>query len=141
MRRSLLIVLVFIACNLPARSKAPDSLAVSKLYSTSWTLTEKYAAKKGMFRKWRKLELGSGERVTIYSNEFHTSLADGTYQVCSMRHRNGNELWLDCKIADQYIYRVISIDGDKLVMDVLVRKTGDTEYKRTHRKHYQRKKD
>ena len=77
--------------------------------------------------------------MTIYKNVIHFQV-DSTYQVCSMRHRNQNELWLDCRQADQLIYRIDEIDGDTLVIDVLS-KQRDGTYLRTGRRYYKRARD
>lgn len=133
MRTFISILLLTIVAN--AFAGTPDSVAVAKLYSTSWTLTKRYTVKQGS-QRLHKVDGPRKERLTIYSNEVHIDV-DSTYQVCAMRHRNQNELWLDCKRADQLIYRVIEIKGDELTIDVLV-KQRDGKYVRTGRRCYQR---
>lgn len=120
-------------------AEQPDSLAVAKLYNTSWKLTEKYRIS-GIFHRKHRLENPSEVYLTIYRDEIHTSLASGKYQICASRHRNRNEFWLDCREMDQQIYRVIRIDGDVLVMDVLRRLAGEQEYRRATRNYYVRRK-
>lgn len=93
-----------------------------------------------MFNRLKKMRDQAEQRITIYANEFHTSVNKGPYQVCSSRHRNQNEFWLDCKTADQVIYRVISIKGDELVLDMLTRPQGKNGYRRTSRNYYTRSK-
>jgi hypothetical protein len=116
---------------------SPDSLAVSKLYSTSWKLTGKYRMS-GIFHRKHKIADPADTMITIYTNEVHTSLATGKYQICASRHRNGNELWLDCAVPDQFIYRVMSIKGDELIIDVLTRPNGKSNYARSSRNYYKR---
>jgi hypothetical protein len=131
-----IILLVLVSCSVAAAAQTtPDSLAVSRLYSSSWTLTEKYTPR-GMFHRLKKAENFSEVHLTIYKDEIHTDIPGGTYQICSSRHRNQNEFWLDCKQADQFIYRVISMDDDVLVIDVLVREKGKSSYRRASRNYY-----
>jgi hypothetical protein len=137
MRTVSVIVFFLISFSAFARQE-PDSLAVSKLYGTSWTLTGKYRIS-GVFHRKHKLET-SEMSITIYKDEIHTALSTGKYQICASRHRNKNEFWLDCALPDQFIYRVIKIEGDVLVMDVLSRPKGRTDYVRTSRNYYTRKK-
>lgn len=118
----------------------PDSLAVSKLYSTSWTLTAKYKMT-GIFHRKHKIENPDETMITIYPNEIHTTLASGKYQICASRHRNKNEFWLDCALPDQFIYRVISIKDDELIMDILTRPKGERKYARLSRNCYSRKRN
>jgi len=94
-----------------------------------------------MFHRLKKMENPAELNITIYQNEIHTELTGGTYQICASRHRNQNEFWLDCKSADQVIYRVIRIEGDELVIDVLRRPDGKSVYKRTSRNYYRRKRN
>ena len=54
MRTFILVLLVSISV-LAKAGATPDSLAVSKLYSTSWTLTGKYRMS-GMFHRKHKIE-------------------------------------------------------------------------------------
>lgn len=135
MRQFLIVVFILVSAKVFA-GNPPDSLAVAKLYSTSWTLTERYVVRHGIFHKPQKIHEPTTERITIYNNEIHFDV-DSTYQICSMRHRNKNEFWLDCKLADQLIYRVMEIDGDVLVIDVLT-KQRDGKYIRTGKKYYKR---
>jgi hypothetical protein len=132
-----IVTLLFLAltANLFADT-SPDSLAVARLYSTSWELTERYVIRRGIFHKPQKIHEKTKERMTIYNNEIHFEV-DSTYQVCAMRHRNRNELWLDCKRTDQLIYRVAEIKGNELVIDVLT-KQRDGKYIRTGRRYYRR---
>jgi hypothetical protein len=118
----------------------PDSTAVTRLFGTSWTITEKKVPR-GIFHRLRKVKKLSDESITIYNNEIHTFKNDGTYQVCPMRHRNQNEFWLDCKENDQLIYRVIRFTEEELVIDVLAKAHGADEYVRASRKYYRRKRN
>ena len=141
MRITILLSFLFCVTILHASKPAvPDSLAVAKLYSTSWKPAAQYKPS-GLFHRLKKVPLPGVTRITIYQNEFHTATSTGVYQVCTSRHRNGNEFWLDCKQMDQLIYRVISIEGDLLIMDVLSKPFGKTEYIRTSRNHYARVRD
>jgi hypothetical protein len=138
MRNTLLLFFLLLTGVIDAKQDPPDSLAVSKLYSTSWKPTVRYKPS-GLFRRLKKVSQPSSVvRITIYSDEFHTFTSTGVTQICSSRHRNQNEFWLDCKEPDQFIYRVISIDGDVLIMDQLARPTGKTTYVRVSRNHYTR---
>lgn len=137
MRTSLVVIFFLIFCGITIAA-TPDSLAVSKLYSTSWTLTGKYRMS-GIFNRKHKIEESAETMITIYPNEIHTTLTTGKYQICASRHRNGNEFWLDCAIADQFIYRVISIKDEELIIDVLTRPKGERKYVRTSRNYYNRK--
>lgn len=137
--RQFLFVLLLLTAAKSFAGTTPDSVTVSKLYSTSWVLTERYVVRSGIFHRPQKIHEPTSERITIYNNEIHFDV-DSTYQICSMRHRNQNEFWLDCKVADQLIYRVVEIKGDELVIDVLT-KQRDGKYIRTGKKYYTRAKD
>lgn len=137
MRSILVIVLVLLSLQVFAKD-SPDSTAVAKLYGTSWTLSERYVIRQGFFHRRQRDKTPLKERITIYKDEFHVDITGGPYQVCPMRHRNGNELWLDCRENDQLIYKVIEIKGDELVMDVLTKPHGELKYIRTARKYYKR---
>jgi hypothetical protein len=139
MRTIILLLLVSFSVLAKAGS-TPDSLAVSKLYSTSWTLSGKYRMS-GIFNRKHKIESPDESMITIYPNEIHTTLTSGKYQICASRHRNGNEFWLDCALPDQFIYRVISIKADELTIDVLTRPKGERKYVRTSRNYYTRKRN
>jgi hypothetical protein len=131
------IILFLLALRISAQ-KAPDSLAVTKLYGTSWTLQTHYKVTK--HNRLKKAEATAQEGITIYDNEIHWNIAGTPYQVCSHRLRNQNEFWIDCKVNDQMIYKVVEIKGDELTIDILVRPFGKTEYVRTGRKKYKRTK-
>lgn len=135
MRTALVILFTLIAGSLLAGT-SPDSLTVSKLYSTSWTLTSRYVVRHGIFHRPQKIHEPTTERITIYNNEIHFDV-DSTYQVCAMRHRNQNEFWLDCKQADQLIYRVVEFNSEELEIDVLT-KQRDGKYIRTGKRYYKR---
>lgn len=90
----------------------------------------------GVFHRPKRIHEVTSERITIYNNEIHFDV-DSTYQICAMRHRNKNEFWLDCKLADQLIYRVVDFNAEELEMDVLT-KQRDGTYKRTGKKYYKR---
>ena len=135
MRNVLLILLLVVPFAIQAQT--PDSLAVTKLYSTSWMLEKQY---KMSGRRFRELDSINTERITFYNNEIHWDITGNPYQVCSHRLRNQNEFWIDCKVNDQMIYRVIQISGDQLIIDILIKLPGETEYKRTGRKHYRKAK-
>lgn len=132
-------ILFICLSTLPAWAvREPDSLAVSKLYSTSWVLTERYVIRKGIFHRPQKIHEPTTERMTIYNNEIHFDV-DSTYQVCRMRHRNKNEFWLDCLANDQLIYKVVEIAGDELTIDVFT-KQRNGKYIRTGKRYYKRSK-
>lgn len=136
--RNILFIYLFLT-SLPVLAKdKPDSLAVAKLYGTSWTLTERSVIRKGIFHRPHRDKEPLKERITIYKDEIHVDITGGPYQVCPMRHRNGNEFWLDCRENDQLIYRVIEIKGDELVLDILTKPYGESKYIRTARKYYKR---
>ena len=116
----------------------PDSLAVTKLYGTSWTLQEQFKSNKR--DKLQKIDSIAPERITFYDNEIHWDIEQTPYQICAHRLRNQNEFWIDCKVADQIIYRIVKIDGDVLEIDVLARPYGSQKFKRTTRKIYRRAK-
>lgn len=138
--RIFLIVISIIVSTGEVCGTTPDSLTVSKLYSTSWILEERYVIRRhGFFHPPQKIHEPTTERMTIYNNEIHFDV-DSTYQVCSMRHRNGNEFWLDCLQNDQLIYKIKEIEGDTLVIDVLT-KQRDGTYLRTGRRYYKRAKN
>lgn len=139
--RTLTLIIVFLCSFDLQADPLPDSLAVSKLYSTSWNLVTKYRPS-GIFHRLKKVRKEeSQQRITIYSNEIHISVNNGPYQICASRHRFRNEFWLDGKQADQLIYRVIKIEGSSLVIDVLTKPKGKTEYTRTGRNYYVRATD
>lgn len=138
MRNTLLLFFLLFTGIMHAKQDPPDSLAVSKLYSTSWKPTARYKPS-GLFRRLKKVpEPSSVVRITIYADEFHTFTSTGVNQICSSRHRNKNEFWLDCKEPDQFIYRVVSINGDQLIMDQLAKPPGKTTYVRMSRNYYTR---
>lgn len=137
MRAILFIILYLTSFHVIAKDP-PDSTAVAKLYGTSWTLSERYVIRKGIFHRAHKDKEPPRERITIYKDEIHVDITGGPYQVCPMRHRNGNEFWLDCRENDQLIYRIIEIKGDELVMDILTKPYGESKYMRTARKYYKR---
>lgn len=136
LRFSSLILLILLGTNMLCAQKAPDSLAVTKLYGTSWILQEHYKSNKR--NKLHKTDSVSTERITFYNNEIHWDIAGTPYQVCAHRLRNQNEFWIDCKITDQIIYRVVKTDGAELTIDILIKPFGSTEFKRTARKVYSR---
>lgn len=134
-----ILLLLLLSCSVLAKAgTTPDSLAVSKLYGSSWVLTGKYRLV-GIFHRKQKIENPAEMMITIYKDEIHTSLTTGKYQVCASRHRNKNEFWLDCAQPDQYIYRVISISANELVIDVMSRPKGSTDYVRASRNYYRKK--
>jgi|GEM_PF-1618820 hypothetical protein len=139
MRIAVLFLFLFTA-SFRMDARTPDSTAVAGLFNTSWTLTDKYRIS-GVFHRKHRLENTSEKSITIYRDEIHSELTTGKYQICSMRHRNVNEFWLDCASPDQYIYRVVSINGDKLVIDVLTRIESTSPYERITRNHYVRKRN
>jgi hypothetical protein len=131
----ILILILFNSQNLSARGI--DSVQVARLYNSSWKLV---AQKKpsGVFRRLKRVTAVSEQRITIYKDEFHLSVKNGPYQICTYRLRNGNEFWLDGAKDNQLIYRVVEIQNDKLVMDILVR--DKDKYRRTSRNMYARDK-
>lgn len=136
--RNLTLIIIFLFSVELSADTAPDSLAVSKLYSTSWSLVTKYRPS-GIFHRLKKVRKEeSQQRITIYPNEIHISVNNGPYQICASRHRFQNEFWLDGKEKDQFIYRVVKIEGSSLVMDVLTKPNGKTGYVRTGRNYYVR---
>ncbi len=127
--------LVFICSFLPCiAQRILDSLAVTKLYGTSWTLREQFKSNKR--DKLHKIDSIAPERITFYDNEIHWDIEQTPYQICVHRLRNQNEFWIDCRVADQIIYRIVKIDGDVLEIDVLARPYGSQDFKRTARKIY-----
>lgn len=131
----ILILILFKSQNLSAGGI--DSVQVARLYNSSWKLI---AQKKpsGAFKRLKKVTVIPEQRITIYKDEFHLSVKNGPYQICTYRLRNGNEFWLDGAKDNQLIYRVIEIQNDKLVMDILVR--DKEKYRRTSRNTYAREK-
>jgi hypothetical protein len=137
MRYFLFFIFLCFTSSIAART-LPDSLEVSKLFGTSWNLVTKYKPS-GLFHRLKKVRKEeSQQRITIYSNEIHISVSNGPYQICASRLRFQNEFWIDGKQADQLIYRVIRIEGSKLVIDVLTKPKGQTVYQRTSRNYYVR---
>ncbi len=94
-----------------------------------------------MFDRKHKIENPEEAMITIYPNEIHTTLTSGKYQICASRHRNKNEFWLDCALPDQFIYRVINIEDEELIIDVLTRPKGERTYVRASRNYYTRKRN
>ncbi|MFM2018204.1 MAG: hypothetical protein RL007_1860 [Bacteroidota bacterium] len=131
----ILIFILFNTQNLTAGGI--DSVQVARLYNSSWKLV---AQKKpsGAFKRFKKVTAVPEQRITIYKDEFHLSVKNGPYQICTYRLRNGNEFWLDGAKDNQLIYRVIEIQNEKLVMDILVR--DKDKYRRTSRNTYAREK-
>lgn len=131
----ILIIFFFTTQNLSATGI--DSVQVARLYNSSWKLI---AQKKpsGAFKRLKKVTAVPEQRITIYKDEFHLSVINGPYQICTYRLRNGNEFWLDGAKDNQLIYRVIEIQNEKLVMDILVR--DKDKYRRTSRNTYAREK-
>lgn len=134
--RILQLIIIFILINAQnILAGGIDSVQVSRLYNSSWKLV---AQKKpsGAFKRLKKVTAIPEQRITIYKDEFHLSVTNGPYQICTYRLRNGNEFWLDGAKDNQLIYRVISIQAQTLVMDVLVR--DQEKYRRTSRNTYMR---
>lgn len=135
MRVIQLILILFIFNSQKLSAVGIDSVQVARLYNSSWKLI---AQKKpsGAFKRLKKVTSIPEQRITIYKDEFHLSVKNGPYQICTYRLRNGNEFWLDGAKDNQLIYRVVQIQNEKLVMDILVR--DKDKYRRTSRNAYAR---
>lgn len=137
MRLTQLILIIFLITTQNLSAAGIDSVQVARLYNSSWKLvTQKKPS--GAFKRLKKVTAIPEQRITIYKDEFHLSVKNGPYQICTYRLRNGNEFWLDGAKDNQMIYRVIEIQNERLVMDVLVRDRD--KYRRTSRNIYEREK-
>ena len=137
MRLTQLILVLFLITIQNLSAAGIDSVEVARLYNSSWKLvTQKKPS--GAFKRLKKATTIPEQRITIYKDEFHLSVKNGPYQICTYRLRNGNEFWLDGAKDNQLIYRVIEIQNEKLVMDILVR--DKEKYRRTSRNMYVREK-
>ncbi len=137
MRLTQLILIIFLISTQNLSAAGIDSVQVARLYNSSWKLvTQKKPS--GAFKRLKKVTAIPEQRITIYKDEFHLSVKNGPYQICTYRLRNGNEFWLDGAKDNQMIYRVIEIQNERLVMDVLVRDRD--KYRRTSRNIYEREK-
>ncbi len=139
MKHFLSVLTLFVLLSNPVSAqKALDSNAVSKLYNTSWVLASKYKISPGIFHRHKRVETTGTERITFYQNEIHIEINRETYQICVHHLKNGNEFWLDCEEPNQLIYRIVSMEGNELIIDVLAKPFGETEYHRTTRKIFKR---
>lgn len=134
--RILQLIIFFILINAQnILAEGIDSVQVARLYNSSWKLVSQKRPS-GAFRRLKKATVIPEQRITIYKDEFHLSVTNGPYQICTYRLRNGIEFWLDGAKDNQLIYRVISIQTQTLVMDVLVR--DKEKYRITSRNTYSR---
>jgi hypothetical protein len=134
--RILQLIVIFILLNTQnILAGEIDSVQVARLYNSSWKLVSQKKPS-GAFGRLKKAAVISEQRITIYKDEFHLSVTNGPYQICTYRLRNGNEFWLDGAKDNQLIYRVISIQNETLVMDILLR--DKDKYRRSSRNAYAR---
>ena len=134
-RKILVLIVLSVATGSAARNPKPDSLALTRLFGTTWELKTRMRPS-GVFHRLKKVSSPPEQRISIYRDQFRIATGNDPIRICFPRIQNGNEFWMDCRVADQFIYRVITIKPNELVIDVLTG-TGETgSFRRTSRNCY-----